>query len=102
MVCLFEIGYRKVSEPKLEFEKFLLNLSNIQRSTVYPHSQKKSQTLEQDIKAVKSHNSLNAAEYKKQYIVNYGYKYSENEESGVYNITTKNYKPGVDVGIKAW
>ena len=78
-MCLFEIGYRKITEPKLEFEKFLLNLSNIQKSTIFQQSSstRKPQTLDQDIKAVKSHNNLNAAEYKKQYIVKYGYKYEE-------------------------
>ena len=102
IVCLFETGYRQPKETKLEFEKFLTNLSNIQKSTIYQPSQAKNQTLEQHIKAVKSHNSLNAAEYKKQYIVNYGYKYVEGgKDNGIYTLG-KNYKPGKDIGIKLY
>ena len=32
IVCLFEVGYRPNSDTRLEFEKFLTNLSHITRN----------------------------------------------------------------------
>jgi len=31
-ICLFEMGYRDIKDPRLEFEKFLHNLTHISKS----------------------------------------------------------------------
>ena len=54
-ICLFEIGKRPLEDDRLEFEKFVYNLSNIQKSYLFLKENKNSD-IASDIKQVKSKN----------------------------------------------
>ena len=49
-ICLFEIGKRPISDNRLEFEKFVYNLSNIQKSYLFLKEEGKNSDIASDIK----------------------------------------------------
>ena len=60
---------------RLDFERFVYNLSNIQKSQLFTKESPNSD-IQADIKQVKSKNQLKT-NYDKCYIVFYGYKYED-------------------------
>lgn len=61
---------------------------------------KKTKDINQDIKIVKSKNTLSASEYKKVYIIYFGYRFEE--PNNLLMMDLKNFKPGKKLEIKKW
>lgn len=74
LVCLFEIGNRKIEDDRLEFENIIESFSQVQKSYQMKFD-RDDLTFANKVKQCRDQNKLTSSNnYERDYIIDYGYK----------------------------
>ena len=81
IICLFEVGNRKIDDKRLDFESICTAFGNVQKSYLFSSIDGEYTNFAAKIRNAKDGNKLDSTQnYEKTYIIDYGYKYEAPEE----------------------